>query len=385
MKDRINHTYLLIVLSLLSTVAPISIATYLPSMPIMAEYFKVPISDIELSLSIFMFGFAIGQIFGGYFSDKKGRKVSSLSGLFGFAMFSLLIIFSTTVYELWIYRFIQALFAGLIVVNATAIARDMFAGKEAARFFSLLGSLRSIVPMMAPVVGSFILFFASWEAIFISMILFALVLAFIIIKDFDETCSFSNKKGIIASYKEVFENKKAVMMMLVIALGFTSLFSIVTKSSFIYMEHYNISATLFPFYYGVNFVLIVFFASYNVKLIKRFKQLSIIKTVVALQIFFAVLFTFFSENLNLYSAMVLLGLYVGMNGFIYGNGTALVMENFPKNGGVASALIGVIQFGMASIISSIIVAFHGETLLSVGIGMLLISTLSFLILRKYTL
>ncbi|MDZ7817178.1 MAG: hypothetical protein U5K55_00620 [Aliarcobacter sp.] len=72
-----------------------------------------------------------------------------------------------------------------------------------------------------------------------------------------------------------------------------------------------------------------------------------------------------------------------MNGLIYGNATSMVLENFSKNAGVASALIGVIQFGMASIISSIIVSFHGQTLLPIGIGMLMISLTSILILKKY--
>lgn len=166
MKNSINTSYLLILLSILSAIAPISIATYLPAMPSMAEYYNLPISYIELSLSIFMFGFSLGQLFGGPISDRKGRKFCSLLGLFGFSFFSFLIIFSTTVYELWIYRFLEAFFAGFIVINATAIIRDLYSGNEAAKYFSLLGSIRSIVPMVAPMIGALILFFCSMERYF---------------------------------------------------------------------------------------------------------------------------------------------------------------------------------------------------------------------------
>ncbi len=382
MIDRINKKYLLVLLAILSAISPISISTYLPSMPSMAEYFKVNISDIEFSLSIFMLGFSLGQLFGGPFSDRKGRKISSLTGLFGFAFFSFLIVFSTTVYELWIYRFLESFFGGFIAVNATAIVRDLFSGKEAARFFSLLGSVRSIVPLLAPAIGSFILFFSSWKSIFIFLTIYSLILAFLIIKDIEETYTYT-KRNIINSYKIVLSHKKAMTMMLVLALGFSSMFSIITKSSFIYMQYFKVSSNTFPIYYGLNFVLLGICASFNVKFIQYFSQEKILRFAIIMQIILSTIFSLFYLELNLISSVILIGFYIAMNGLIYGNATALVLENFPENAGVASALIGVIQFGLASIISSIIVSFHGHTLLSVGIGMMIISISSFIILRKY--
>ena len=382
MKNSINTSYLLILLSILSAIAPISIATYLPAMPSMAEYYNLPISYIELSLSIFMFGFSLGQLFGGPISDRKGRKFCSLLGLFGFSFFSFLIIFSTTVYELWIYRFLEAFFAGFIVINATAIIRDLYSGNEAAKYFSLLGSIRSIVPMVAPMIGALILFFAPWKGIFAFLTIYSLFLAFLIIKDLEETYTYT-KKNIIESYISVLTHKKAMLMMLVLALGFSSMFSIITKLSFIYMEHFHVGVNLFSIYYGLNFALLMVLATLNTKFTKYFSQLNILKTAVSVQIVFAVIFTFFYKDLTLYSTVIILGIYIAMNGLIYGNATSLVLENFSKNAGVASALIGVIQFGMASIISSVIVSFHGQTLLPIGIGMLMISFTSILILKKY--
>jgi DHA1 family bicyclomycin/chloramphenicol resistance-like MFS transporter len=382
MKNSINTSYLLILLSVLSAIAPISIATYLPAMPSMAEYYNLPISYIELSLSIFMFGFSLGQLFGGPISDRKGRKFCSLLGLFGFSFFSFLIIFSTTVYELWIYRFLEAFFAGFIVINATAIIRDLYSGNEAAKYFSLLGSIRSIVPMVAPMIGALILFFAPWKGIFAFLTIYSLFLAFLIIKDLEETYTYT-KRNIIESYISVLTHKKAMMLMFVLALGFSSMFSIITKLSFIYMEHFHVGVNLFSLYYGLNFVLLMALATLNTKFIKYFSQLNILKTAVSVQIVFAAIFTFFYKDLTLYSTIIILGIYIAMNGLIYGNATSMVLENFSKNAGVASALIGVIQFGMASIISSVIVSFHGETLLPIGIGMLMISLTSILILKKY--
>ena len=108
MKKSINHLYLIILLSVLSSVAPMGVDTYIPSIPDIADAFNVSIEKIELSLSVFLIGFSVGQIFGGPISDKYGRKMSSVFGLLGFAFFSFVIIYSTTIYELWIFRFFEA-------------------------------------------------------------------------------------------------------------------------------------------------------------------------------------------------------------------------------------------------------------------------------------
>ena len=287
-----------------------------------------------------------------------------------------------TIYELWIYRFLEAFFGGFIVINATAIVRDLYSGEEATKFFSLLGSIRSMVPMLAPAIGSLILFFSSWQAIFIFLTLYSLILSFLMIKDIKETFTYS-KNDIIKSYIIVLTHKKAMTMMFILALGFSSMFSIVTKSSFIYMEYFNVSINSFPFYYGLNFILLMLFASLNVKLIKYLSQINILKIAIFIQIIFAFLFSLFNAELNVDIAAFLIAFYIAMNGLIYGNATAIVMENFSNNAGVASGLIGVIQFGLASLVSSLIVFFHGETLLPIGIGMLCIPFISMYLLKEY--
>lgn len=377
-----NKTYLIIILAILSAIAPISIATYLPSMPTMAEHYNVNISDIELSLSIFMFGFSIGQIFGGPFSDAKGRKYSSIIGLIGYSIFSFLITFSTSVYELWIYRFLEAFFGGLIIVNAAAIIRDLYSGKEAAKYFSILGSLRTIVPMLAPVLGALILFFFTWEKIFVFLGLYSAIVAFLIFKDFKETYTYT-KKNIIQSYLIVLSNKKAMIMMFVLALGFSSMFSIVTKSAFIYIEYLGLSINEFAFFQGFNFVIFMIVAALNVKFLNYFKPKKILQFAIIMQIILAILFLVLNQYIGFILVIFFIATYISMNGLIYGNATALIMENFPQNAGVASALIGVLQYGIASIISSLIVSFHSNSLISVALGMVIISSVAFFVLKKY--
>jgi DHA1 family bicyclomycin/chloramphenicol resistance-like MFS transporter len=382
LKKPINHIYLIILLAILSAVAPVAVDTYIPSIPNMAIDFNVGIEQIELTLPIFLIGFAIGQIFGGVLSDTLGRKRSSLIGLLGFAFFSFLIIFSTQIYQLWLFRFIEAFFGGLIVVNASAAVRDLFHGTQAAKVFSLIGTVRSLAPLLAPAIGAFIIHFFEWEAIFIFLTLYALIIAFFVYKDFDETFTYTKTK-VLESYKIVLTNTQAMKIMLILAFGFSGMFVLIAKSSFIYIEYFGISTDMFPFYFGTSILFLMLLIRVNIRLLESYLSIDLIKYAIFSQILIGIVFVLFAFELNVYATVALTALYIGMNAFIYGNCTALALESFSKNAGVASSVIGVTQFGIGALISSIVVLFHSDSLSPIAISILIIPMWSFLILRTY--
>jgi DHA1 family bicyclomycin/chloramphenicol resistance-like MFS transporter len=382
MKKPINHIYLIILLAILSAVAPVAVDTYIPSIPSMANDFQVGIEQVELTLAIFLIGFAIGQIFGGVLSDRLGRKKSSLIGLLGFAFFSFIIIFSTHIFELWIYRFIEAFFGGLIVVNASAAVRDLFHGTQAAKVFSLIGTVRSLAPLLAPAIGSLIIHFFEWEAIFIFLTLYALIVAFFVNKDFEETYTYTKTKA-LESYKIVFRNTQAIKIMLVLALGFSGMFIFIAKSSYIYIEYFGISTDAFPFYFGISILTLMLLIRVNIKLLEKYKSILLIQFAIGFQVITALVFILMANEISLYAIMVLTALYIGMNAFIYGNCTALALESFSKNAGVASSVIGVVQFGIGALITSMVLLFHTDNLTPIAVSIFLISSSSFFILRSY--
>lgn len=382
MKKSINHLYLIILLSVLSSVAPMGVDTYIPSIPDIANAFNVSIEKIELSLSVFLIGFSVGQIFGGPISDKYGRKMSSVFGLLGFAFFSLVIIFSTTIYELWVFRFFEAFFGGIVVVNAAAAVRDRFHGVEAAKVFSLIGMVRSFAPLIAPAIGAFIIHFYSWKAIFIFLTLYALVVAFFIYKDLEESYTYS-KQNVIESFKTVLSHKLALKAMLVLGFSFGGFFIIIAKTSFIYIEYFKIPTDYFPFFFGINFIVLMIMIKINITLLKKFNPVELIKMAILIQIISGGLFALNYEDITLVLTVVLIACYMSMMAFIFGNCMALTLEHFPKNAGVASGVVGVLQFGLGAIISSIALSFHDETFFPIGTAICLISILAYIIMSNY--
>ena len=382
MRKSINHLYLIILISILSSVAPMGIDTYLPSIPEIAKYFDVNIHKVELSLSIFLIGFAIGQIFGGPISDRYGRRVGSIVGLLGYALFSFLIIFSSSIYELWIYRFLEAFFGGITVVNATAAVRDRFSGQEAAKVFSLIGMVRSLAPLLAPVFGAAIIHFFPWEGIFVFLTIYALIVAFFIYKDLPESFTYT-KQNIIESYKLVLTHKKAMKAMLVLAISFGAFFIIIAKTSYIYIEYFGIKTDYFPLFFGINFIILIAMIKVNVNLLKSYEAKNIAKYATLIQFCVGIIFLLIHKDMNLILTVIIIASYMSMMAFIFGNCMSLAIEHFSKNAGVASGVIGVLQFGLGAIISSIALNFDNNGFFVIAFSITFLSIISFLIMRSY--
>ncbi|WP_082771254.1 multidrug effflux MFS transporter [Aliarcobacter cryaerophilus] len=382
MRKSINHLYLIILISILSSVAPMGVDTYLPSIPEIAKYFDVNIHKVELSLSIFLIGFSIGQIFGGPISDRYGRKFGSIVGLLGYALFSFLIIFSSSIYELWIYRFLEAFFGGITVVNATAAVRDRFSGQEAAKVFSLIGMVRSLAPLLAPVFGAAIIHFFPWEGIFVFLTIYALIVAFFIYKDLPESFTYT-KQNIVESYKLVLTHKKAMKAMLVLAISFGAFFIIIAKTSYIYIQYFGIKTDYFPIFFGINFIILIAMIKVNVNLLKTYEAKNIAKYATLIQFCVGIIFLLIHKDMNLILTVIIIASYMSMMAFIFGNCMSLAIEHFSKNAGVASGVIGVLQFGLGALISSVALNFDNNGFFVIAFSITILSIISFLIIRSY--
>lgn len=379
--QQISSGLLILILGLISAITPFSIDIYIPSIPTIAKDFGVEISYIEFSLSIFLFGMCFGLVFGGIMSDKLGRKKTLLIGLSSFFVISLLLFFSTSLYQLLAFRFVQAIFGGMIVVNSSAIVRDLYSGKEMAKMFGLIGSISMLAPIVAPFVGSLILNFFSWHYIFLFLALYAMVVVYIIYFKLTETYTYK-QVDIKASFLSVIKNKKAMYYIMTLAVSFGCLFIFITKSAFIYIDYYGVDTRYFPIFFGADVLFLVLIARYNIVFISRYKIESIIKFGIILQIVSACIFLLLSSDISLYTTFVLLTINVSMIGFIFGNINSLVLEYFPHNSGVASSVIGIINYATASIISFGIAFIHDNTLIPIALSMLIANLLAIYFMYK---
>ena len=157
------------VLAALSWVGPFSIDTYLPSIPSIAENLNAPTSDVQQTMTAFLFFFAIMSLWHGAIADAYGRRKPVLVALVFFLIASLGCAFSNSVPLLMFFRAIQGATAGAGMIIGRAVVRDLFEGAAAQRLMSHVATIFTIAPVMAPVIGGWFQVWFGWRSIFYFM------------------------------------------------------------------------------------------------------------------------------------------------------------------------------------------------------------------------
>jgi DHA1 family bicyclomycin/chloramphenicol resistance-like MFS transporter len=367
------------ILAMLTSITPLAIDAYLPSFPTIAQEYDTSIDRIEITLSIYLIGFALGQLLGGPLSDRYGRKRFIYGGLGVYILFSFLIAASHSVEMLWICRFFQALGGGFAVVNTNAIVRDCFHGKEGARVFSIISMIMMVAPMLAPAIGATLLKLSSWHTIFIFLGLYALTLIYFI-THLPETSPKSRSQKLLANYFVILRRLSAVILILTSGFAVSGMFVFITKASFIYMEYFQITPDYFILFFGLNVITIMFTSRLNIALLRYRSPLQLFTYGIMLQWSTGALLYLIGTGGYLYAVVALLMLFVGSLGLVFGNAIALLLEHFPSMSATANALNGVTGFMLAALMGFIASQLHDDTLYPVFAVMWSTSSLSILFL-----
>ena len=144
---------LTLLLSFLTALGPLSMDMYLPSLPDIGRTLQVPVLQVQLTISSYLFGFAVGQIFYGPVSDRLGRRPVLLAALVVYALATVGCAAAQSINALIALRFLQALGGAGAIVLARAVVRDLYSGVRAGRELSLMGAITGVAPIVAPVVG----------------------------------------------------------------------------------------------------------------------------------------------------------------------------------------------------------------------------------------
>lgn len=155
-----NSVWTLVFLSLLMAFASISTDIYLPAMPTMADALRAGAGSVELTVSGYLAGFTIGQLFWGPLSDRWGRRLPIAIGMALFILGSAACALAMDIHALIAWRAVQAVGACAGVTLGRAMVRDLYVGTRAAQIMSTLMIVGAIAPLVGPSLGGFILHFA---------------------------------------------------------------------------------------------------------------------------------------------------------------------------------------------------------------------------------
>lgn len=368
----LSERHIVLTLASLSAITPLAIDMYLPALPAIAQEFHTPIAQVEFSLSLYFFGMAMGQLLGGPISDAYGRRSMVTFGLFLFGISSLWLAITPDIQTFWLLRALQAFGGGIATVNVSATVRDRFSGKESARIFSLIATIMLMAPLMAPTLGSLILKFFQWQSIFILLGFYAFVALYFYRKRFVATAHEKQKITPIKNYLAILSHKQAMVFIISQILCTSGMYTFITSSSFIYMEHFQASASQFALFFAANVAMMILVGRFNARLVKHKEPFNLLRFGVLSQAVLGVLL-FSMRDANVWVVFPLTGLYIGILGFIFGNSVSLALEFFPTISASANAVIGVLQYSTGALAGFVASFFHDGTLFPITMVMMCVS------------
>jgi DHA1 family bicyclomycin/chloramphenicol resistance-like MFS transporter len=380
-----------ILLAIVVALTPFAIDMYLPAMPAMATFFVTGIDQIEISIPLFLIGFALGQIIGGPVSDNYGRKPIGIAGFSLFTVASVLILFAPTVEALWFLRFIQAFGGGFGAVIAAAIVRDLYDGKDSAKIFTLIGLIMMVAPLIAPAIGSVMLDIFGWQSIFVVLAVYAIVQIVIIGLLLPETQTLrllrghqrAGPKEVLGVYRMIITRRQSLGYLLCQAFVVGSMFAFLTEAPFMYIEYYGASASQFPLLFGANIIVMMFFNRLNARMLDRYSSRQLLRLGITVQLISvsSLLILYITGFLSLWSNVLLIMFAVGPLGVIGPNNMASYLQCFSKNSATANAVMGTMQFTMGAGIGMAVSLLHTGTLLPLFSIMFLSTLMASLVLR----
>jgi DHA1 family bicyclomycin/chloramphenicol resistance-like MFS transporter len=230
-----------LLLGALIAVAPFAMDIYLASMPSMTRALSATPEEVQLTLSVYMYGWGIAQLFAGPLSDRFGRRPALLAGLALFVVASAACALSRNVFMLIGARLGQAVSMAAIAVVPRAVVRDLYSGDRAAHTLALMGVVLGIAPVAAPIIGSYVHVLLGWQANFVLVALYGAVLWFFVHRSLPETLVrrdplATRPNVIVANYGRLLRSRAYTGYLLVAACGFSGLFAFIAGSSFVFVS-----------------------------------------------------------------------------------------------------------------------------------------------------
>ncbi|WP_431947784.1 multidrug effflux MFS transporter [Micromonospora marina] len=339
---------LLVLLGTLTAIGPLSLDMYLPAFPAMTRDLGADQAGIQLSLTTCLIGLALGQLVTGPLSDRWGRRRPVLVGVVAYTVLALACAAAPNAPLLAAARFAQGVAGGMGVVVARAVVRDLYSGRDAAKYFSRLTLVFGVAPVAAPSVGSLVLRFGSWRAVFVTLAVIGAVLAVAVALRLPETLPAQRRStgglgATVRTMRSLLADRVYLGYALTQGFAFAGLFAYISGSSFVFQDVFGVSAAVFSVIFGVNALALVAVGQANARLLDRFTPRRLLVTTLVAGLVTAVGVLTGALAGSLAVTAVALFAFVGSLGMVMPNSTALALDAHARHAGTAAALMGGLQ------------------------------------------
>ncbi len=379
-----------ILLASVSMFGSVAMDMYLPALPAMSANLHASAASAQATISTFLLGLACGQLVLGPLSDRLGRRLPLLGGAAVFCLASGLCAISTNVWALIGARLLQALGACTGSVIARAVVRDRYRDHEVLHVLSLLSLVFGVAPVVAPLVGGWVLAVSDWRWIFGVQALFGLAVAGVAYGRLPESRSEATRlraqaENSVASYLALLRQPLLVGYLLTGGCSGAALFAYITSAPRMVIGELHIAPTHFGWVFGVNAIGMIGCNQINARLARRIPGDTLVKAALTVALAAGVVLAFCAATGwgGPWGVLAPLFLVISGLGFSQPNTSTSALAVDTHRAGATAALVGTAFFGigsLAGVLTSMIPGRPSEAMAIVIVATLVLSLTSYRLL-----
>jgi DHA1 family bicyclomycin/chloramphenicol resistance-like MFS transporter len=371
-------------LAALSAIGPLTTDMYLPSLPDIARQLDASTAQVQFTISAYLIGFALGQIFYGPVSDRHGRKPVLIAAIALYCVASVACALARSIEVLIVARAFQALGGSGGIVLTRAIVRDIYSGVRAGRELSLIGSVMALAPVLAPIVGGLLQTVFGWRAVFLTLVTAGLAGTGIVWLVLPETLNVRatepvSMQAMLRSYRVVARHPAYLAYLGITSASYAGLFAWISGAAFVLQNLYGLTPFDFGFAFALGSVGYMSGSALAARIVIRFGLDGVLGVggcacaAGGLGMVAAV-----ALGLTSWLSLVLpIAVYLAGLGMVLPQGIAGAMTPFPERAGAASSLFGFVQQCGAALCGAAVGWFLGQSAwpLAAGVAAMGLATL----------
>ncbi|MBL8396223.1 MAG: multidrug effflux MFS transporter [Candidatus Accumulibacter sp.] len=348
-------------LTTLVALGPLSTDLYLPALPTLARVFASDAAGVQLTLSVFLAGFACGQIVYGPLSDRFGRRPALLGGLVLYCIGSLGCVLAPSIELLIAARFVQALGACAGPVIGRAIVRDLWGASESARIIAYMGGAMAIAPLFGPTLGGFLTVLFGWQSNFVLLLLLGAGQLVVVARTLGESNLLCNpgathphQMGV--NFARLLTDRHYLGYLLTFSFSYSALFAFISASSFVLADRYALTPQVYGMCFGIVVAGYLLGSLASGRLVRRLGSDHLLTHGAWLGAI-AGLAMLTLELSGVHHLAAILGpmfFCTVATGLVMPNAIARALAPYPAMAGSASALMGFVQMAIAALVGIVV-------------------------------
>ncbi|TMS51139.1 multidrug effflux MFS transporter [Mycobacterium sp. DBP42] len=343
---------------LITAIAPLATDMYVPAFPLVGRDLVASATQVQLTLTTFFVGMALGQLVGGPVSDRIGRRMPLLVSLAVLTVASAVCAFSPSIAVMMLARLVQGFSGGWAMVIARSIVVDLTRGARLVRAMNLVAGVSGIAPIVGPLLGGVILQFSHWRVSFWVVAVLAALMLVAVLVGVPETLPAEQRHGgglshIVGTTQTVLRHRSFVGYLLVFGSSMGMIFAYVATSAFVLQSMNGLSPMVYSIDFAFNAVGLTVATLAAARLANRVSTRKVVRVGLAASVAAGVLLLVGAIWFDMPLPMALGGFFVLMTaqGLVGPNAGALASGAVPEHPGTGSALLGFLQWCMAGVIA----------------------------------